>query len=337
MVDESPLLQAIVAAPGDDVPRLAYAQALRSRGDRSSEARAEFIALQIDIESMKLEDPRWPAIANRERELLDQYRATWERPLRGLIMPKLEAPLKWLTARLFGKGGAWGFRRGFVEDISASVIGFMDADHHLFGVTPIRQVKLTNASTFIESLTRVTELDSLRSLHLVSDAEFDEDMENLLSNGLEAGLGAVEVRVPRLLDGSVDIFLQIKGQPTIPERNGKLDDFPCWRRATVRERNRMVELASQPYFLHRLMEVDLTSEADLLRMNDWIYLGDGPAEAKIWAVGESFHDLEDENGLCRRLLFYKPGRVNRNKLQSLIDSPHFVKEHKPRGPSETPP
>ncbi len=329
MVDDSPFLQAIVAAPDDLAPRLIYANSLRSRGDRNSVARAEFIALQIDIESMKLEDARWPAIAQRERELLDQYRSTWERPLRAHLMPKLEEPVKWLTARLFGKGGSWGFRRGFVEDVSASVIGFMDADHHLFGMTPLRQVKLTNASTFVEILMKVPELDTLRSLHLVSDAEFDEDMENLLSNALEAGLGAIEVRVPRLLDGSVDIFFQLKGEKMIPERNRKLDDFPCWQRATVRERNRMIELASQPYFLHRLMETDLTSEADLLRMNDWVYLGDGPAQAKIWAVGKSFHDLEDEKGLCRRLLFYKPATVNRTELQNLLESPHFVKEHLP--------
>lgn len=204
----------------------------------------------------------------------------------------------------------------------------MDADYHLFPLTPIRQVKLTTASNFIELLSKVPELDSLRSLHLVSDAEFDEDMETLISNAREAGLGVIEVRVPRLLDDSVDLFINLKGETVVPERNVMLEDYPAWLRATPTERERMRKLANQPYFLHKLMEPDLTSEPELLNMNDWVYLGDSLSKANIWAVAKTFHDLEDDQGLSRRALLYKPNAVNPTELKALLDSPHFVKEYK---------
>jgi uncharacterized protein (TIGR02996 family) len=327
MADETTLLQAILADPDADAPRLAYADFMASQADVSSRARAEFIRTQIAIETMTLDDRRWPAIAGVERELLDQHRTVWERPLRSLLMPRLKEPVKWLTARLFGKGGAWGFRRGFVEDVSASVIGFMDADVHLVGVTPLRQVKLTNATSFVAQLSRRPELDRLRSLHLVSDAEFDEDMELLRCSAVEADLRVLEVRVPHLVDGSADLFQRLKGEGMVPGADPQLEEFPAWNKATPTERERIRKLANTPSFVQRLAEPDLASEAELLRLNDWVYLGEGPARAGLWATAKTFHDLEDSEGYVRRLLLFKSDRIDPAAYDALRQSPHFVAEH----------
>lgn len=326
MAADGDWMQRILAEPDSDEPRLAYARHLAGQSDAGSRARAEFIETQIAIENMTLDDPRWPAIAHRERELQDGHRTIWERPLRALLMPRLREPISWLTARLFGKGGAWGFRRGFIEDVSASVVGFMDADVHLFGVAPLRQVKLTNASTFIGQLAQVPSLDRLKSIYLVSDAEFDEEMDILLSSAIEAGLRVLEVRVPRIIDGSTDLFLKLKGENG-PVEDAKLDDFAAWVRATPKERERIVKLANTPHFVQRLMEPDLASEADMLRLNDWVYLGDGPATAHVWATAKTFHDLEDADGQCRRLLLFKKEHTPEETLAAVKESPHFVKDH----------
>src|SRR5947209_5840746 len=52
------LFQAILAAPGDDVPRLVYADWLEEHGDDAERDRARFIRAQIDLERLHDRDPR---------------------------------------------------------------------------------------------------------------------------------------------------------------------------------------------------------------------------------------------------------------------------------------
>ena len=57
------LLNAVIAAPDDDAPRLAYADVLAD-GER-----AEFIRVQCRLERASQDDP-WPEWVGRERDLL---------------------------------------------------------------------------------------------------------------------------------------------------------------------------------------------------------------------------------------------------------------------------
>ncbi|MCA9665260.1 MAG: TIGR02996 domain-containing protein [Myxococcales bacterium] len=86
MSREAQLLDAVLAAPDDDTPRLAYADWLSTRGD----ARGELIAVQCQLARAGDDDARAPALAQRERELLAEHHALWKRPMRGVIVARFE-------------------------------------------------------------------------------------------------------------------------------------------------------------------------------------------------------------------------------------------------------
>jgi uncharacterized protein (TIGR02996 family) len=92
-------LDAVLASPDDDGPRLVYADWLDERGD----PRGEFICIQVELEHLPRWHPRKYLLSWREQELLDRHRREWTAGL-----PELE-------------GIAWGaFRRGFVHAVRAA-------------------------------------------------------------------------------------------------------------------------------------------------------------------------------------------------------------------------
>ena len=174
--------------------------------------------------------------------------------------------MNWLKARLFGIGGSWHFHRGFVAEISTSARQFLGNEVTLFEFAPLRQVVLMNASSMISALIREPRLDRLRSLHLVSDVEFDEDMEGLRQEALEAGLRVIELRYPRVDTDADVLFSLLRGNPDEDKRlAARLEEYPNWARASARERDRLKELAKIPRFLQHLTEPENTSHAELLR------------------------------------------------------------------------
>jgi uncharacterized protein (TIGR02996 family) len=88
-------LQAILAAPDDDAPRLVYADWLEEHGQPE---RAEFIRLQCAMERLSVDDLRHRELETRERALLERHEQEWAAPLRGRVE-------------------GWEFRRGFVEQV----------------------------------------------------------------------------------------------------------------------------------------------------------------------------------------------------------------------------
>src|SRR3954454_19954831 len=113
--DEASLLAAVLDDPDADAPRLAYADFLAESSRAADLARAEIIRLQIELTHLPDDDPRWPGLVGRERDLLERYRAVWEKPLRDRFRPSLASPGRWLKSQLFGSGGLGGFRRRLVE------------------------------------------------------------------------------------------------------------------------------------------------------------------------------------------------------------------------------
>src|SRR5262245_10292110 len=98
MNESKAFLKAICDEPDEDSHRLVYADWLDEHGDPG---RAEFIRVQIELARMQGDDPRRPAYARRECELLDVYRAEWEE----------EVP-EWARDYI-------GFHRGFVWWVGA--------------------------------------------------------------------------------------------------------------------------------------------------------------------------------------------------------------------------
>ncbi len=72
--DESALIRAICETPGDDLPRLVYADWLEERGDPD---RAEFIRVQCEAAGLVTFDERHNALRRRARELFEAHGQRW--------------------------------------------------------------------------------------------------------------------------------------------------------------------------------------------------------------------------------------------------------------------
>jgi uncharacterized protein (TIGR02996 family) len=77
--DERALLHAVCAEPGDDVPRLAYADYLDENGQAD---RAEFIRVQVELARLPGHDPRRLGLGLREAALLRQHGGSGTRTCR---------------------------------------------------------------------------------------------------------------------------------------------------------------------------------------------------------------------------------------------------------------
>lgn len=98
MENDAAFLRAIVESPDDDTLRLVYADYLEERGDSE---RADFIRVQCALATMARDDPRRKELEAREAALLERNEEGRGARLAG-----------WATVR--------EFRRGFLEDVSAS-------------------------------------------------------------------------------------------------------------------------------------------------------------------------------------------------------------------------
>jgi hypothetical protein len=138
------------------------------------------------------------------------------------------------------------------------------------------------------------------------------------------GLTVLELHFPRIQADAGELLALLAGE--LDDGSPKLDKlsgFRNWDRASSRERERLRELANRPNLAQRLTEPEHFSHAESLRLNDWVYLGDRLRSAGAWAVVKTFHDLEDDEGLCRRLVLLKTDRLNQEGLQALRESPHI--------------
>jgi uncharacterized protein (TIGR02996 family) len=306
--DEASLLAAVLADPDADAPRLAYANHLAESSRPADLARAEFIRLQIELTHLSAEDHRWPSLIGRERDLLERHRASWEKRLRDRFRPSFSSPGRWLKSQLFGSGGLWGFRRGFVENILAPAPTFLAEDAAILVHAPVRRVVLAHASDHIGPLAAEPRLDRLASLHLVGDMELDEELTRLAQSARGAGLMVLEFRFPRLWPDVADLF-EVLRTANVDDPPPEAGDYPAWSSAGPEARERLIDLARSPRV--GLLAEDPANEGELLSLNDWVYLGDALSDAGAWAVAKGHQDLEDDEGRCRRLVLLRPGRGER--------------------------
>ena len=138
-MDDQAFLDAIIAAPEDDAPRLVYADWLDEHGDSD---RAEFIRVQCDLARRPKYDPGRPPLEARERELLKRHEARWTKPLTD-----------------FGRD--LRFRRGFVDGISIGVSKFIADGEELFQAAPVRNFKFLRLGT-----RNATAADLIKCRHL---------------------------------------------------------------------------------------------------------------------------------------------------------------------------
>ena len=145
MTDADAFLAAIVAAPGEDLPRLVYADWLDEHGDPD---RAEFIRLQIAVARGELAGARALAAGARALELQAANKARWE-------IPDLH--------------GGQTFRRGFVEGLRISTEEFVTHADRIGRAAPVTGLQLVNVGPHLDALVRVPWLSRLEELDLANN------------------------------------------------------------------------------------------------------------------------------------------------------------------------
>jgi uncharacterized protein (TIGR02996 family) len=143
MPSDEAFLHAICENPQDDAPRLIYADWLEEHGKPE---RAEFIRVDVELARLDEDDPRWPALAARGRELLERHGDEWRR------LPNLPG-IRW---------GRW--ERGFVvEARAAHAKAFLENAATLFRVTPLRRLEF-GARVTARTLARILAVPELARL-----------------------------------------------------------------------------------------------------------------------------------------------------------------------------
>lgn len=143
---ERALLQTILEQSDEDAPRLMYADWLEERGD----PRGEFIRVQCELARKGLPEGRRIELEVREWQLQTAHEKDWVGPLRGWV-------------------DAWGFQRGFIEQVTLSARDFLDHAEDMFQWTPLREVRLLGASEFLHELADCPYLGRLARLDLSSN------------------------------------------------------------------------------------------------------------------------------------------------------------------------
>jgi uncharacterized protein (TIGR02996 family) len=160
---ERALLDAVIAAPDDRVPRLIYADWLLEREDPELHARGELIHIQCELD-VQLHGAD-PALRSREHDLLDRW---------GHV---------WCSAIGFGAmlahGPRWDcdFRGGFAERVRLAIEELPKVATKLFTQEPVRWLTLTHwdRTTIGERLRRTAQMKYLKRVHGLALVEFSDN------------------------------------------------------------------------------------------------------------------------------------------------------------------
>jgi uncharacterized protein (TIGR02996 family) len=131
MPSENDLIQAVLADPDSDQPRLAYGQWLAERGD----VRADFIRAQMELANAHRAHAgvaTWARPYDVSKALLSEHGALWRLPLEPLVIEGLVTQPR--------------FYRGFVEQVTMDAAAFAAHAPRVFAVAPIRHITLTGVA-----------------------------------------------------------------------------------------------------------------------------------------------------------------------------------------------
>ncbi|MBX9580328.1 MAG: TIGR02996 domain-containing protein [Gemmataceae bacterium] len=159
---DQPFLDAILARPADDGPRLVYADYLDEAGDHP---RADLVRVQVALARLPPDHPRRPELADRQADLLRRNAAAWTEPLADLV-------------------AGVEFRRGIPEAMSVDAGVFLSRGDELFrrtragpgGRSYVRRVRLLDPTRAVADLARCP--------HLAEVAELDLSLGDLGNGGV---------------------------------------------------------------------------------------------------------------------------------------------------------
>jgi uncharacterized protein (TIGR02996 family) len=186
------LMQAILAEPEDEGPRLVYADWLEENGGPQEQARAEFIRVQVELAKTPENTPRHKELSAREKALWKAHKAEW--------LKDLPPHLRKRDLR---------FHRGFLEELSLPPKTWAKHGEKLFGRHPVHRLRLSGsvdrhvagALAVIPYLARVRVVDlsgcqlvqPLKTLQILFNTPFLSGLNSLVLRA--CGLGTREVGV----------------------------------------------------------------------------------------------------------------------------------------------
>lgn len=160
MAHDEAFIQSIREAPGDDAPRLIYADWLEEHGQAE---RAEFIRVQCRLAGLSEDAPDKPELQSRAEDLLRKNWNEWAGPLRAIVGP-------WYARY----GEPWGeeyhpdalrrFQRGFVDTLALVAEDFLQHVEQLKRLVPLRELRLWGAGRCADRLAKEPGLAGLSVL-----------------------------------------------------------------------------------------------------------------------------------------------------------------------------
>ncbi|MBV1860713.1 MAG: TIGR02996 domain-containing protein [Nannocystaceae bacterium] len=140
-------LRAVLSAPDDDAPRVAYADALDARGEPEDAARARFVRAQLSLGNLSSAEADSAPEALEALKLEDASGEQWA----AMVLTHSERA---------------GFYRGFVEHVHCSAATYVAHGGDLRASAPILHVTITKLDTSLDALLASPHIVGIRSLSL---------------------------------------------------------------------------------------------------------------------------------------------------------------------------
>lgn len=180
-----PFLETILDNPGDDGPRLVYADWLEEQGD----PRAEFIRAQLQLARMSDADPEREPLLDREYELLTAHGDKWRAEIPEFARKACE------------------FRRGFVTQVSIWTTWDREYGPALSRIAPVEKLVLHFVAQQMEEFAQYPELRHLSELAILDDQMEPHDLKTLLDSERAVGrLSTLQFMGMGLLDAGARLF-----------------------------------------------------------------------------------------------------------------------------------
>jgi uncharacterized protein (TIGR02996 family) len=189
MTHEDAFLLEILEAPQDDLPRRIYADWLMDRPDHVSNARGEFIHIQLDLARVPPGEPRPQNLTQRERELVSAHGREW-----GTQFHRLGCK-------------CWEYRRGFVEGVGLPAWALLSHAGALFRVAPIDELKLYESAGTLSEVGVCPQLGRVRVLDLEKNNLGDGDIDALSRSQHLGGLRGLMLWSNRVGDAGLRSLL----------------------------------------------------------------------------------------------------------------------------------
>ena len=233
---EHPFLDAVLARPADDGPRLVYADFLAEGDDPADAARADLIRVQLALARLPDDHPRRQALAERESDLLNRHQAEWTAHLRGLVV-------------------GVEFRRGLPDSVAVDAAVFAARGAELFartrspaGNSYLRRVRLHEPARVLPRLLDCAALGFVEELSLAGGELGNGGVYHLVRSPHLRRLRALDLSFNGLDDAGVRFLAGSAALPRLERLALNDNGHITWDGVTA--------LAASPY-LAGLTDLDL--------------------------------------------------------------------------------